>query len=181
MRTALELCASVLVLACSSSSRGTGRPDSDAATGQDSATAGANSTVTGSVMGTPFGRPVANAYWIGKPSAGSLPTQIFLLGGPLDCPGIGAPLWDKTLGNAPLLELGVRGTAPNTYAIGTDADASYLPDVSGVFNPSADGGMVTISMVNPGLNIVGSYEVHFQGDTLKGTFDATYCGAGVEP
>jgi hypothetical protein len=131
-------------------------------------------------MGKAFGA-VAKAYWIGMPSPSSLSTQVYLLSGPLDCSALAVPLWDKGLGNGALLELGVKSMTPNTYHVGVDADASFLPDVSGVYNPTADGGTVTITAVHTSKNIVGSFEVHFGTDVFTGTFDAVYCAAGVEP
>jgi hypothetical protein len=131
-------------------------------------------------MGSSFGS-VANAYWIGMPSQGSLPTQVFLSGAPVACATLSAPLWDKAIGDKPLLELAVRGTTVNTYSIPTDADANYLPSASSAFNPTADNGSITISAVNASKDIVGSFELHFGADALMGTFDAAYCATGVEP
>jgi hypothetical protein len=136
--------------------------------------------VIGTIAGAAFG-PVARAYWIGNPGAGSLPTQIYITGAPLDCSSITAPLWDKTIGNAPLLELGVRGMRPSPYRIGVDADASYLPSGTSSFNPSADSGTVTIEDVHATMDVAGSFQLHFAADSLSGVFDAAYCAGGVEP
>jgi hypothetical protein len=136
--------------------------------------------VTGTIAGNAFG-PVASAYWIGMPGAGSLPTQVYLSGAQLACADIVAPLWDKTIGGKSLLELGTRGATPGSYAIGVDADASYLPNATSAFNPSADSGTVTITEVHLSTNIVGAFQLHFGADALTGTFDATYCARGVEP
>jgi hypothetical protein len=141
---------------------------------------GSSNRVTGNVMGTGF-RAVASAHWIGMPSQGSLPTQVFLSGAALDCATLSAPLWDKTIGQQPLLELAVRGTTTNTYSIPADADANYLPTASSVFNPTADSGTITISAVSASKSIGGSFEAHFGSDVLIGAFDATYCATGVEP
>jgi hypothetical protein len=177
-------CLLVLAVACGSSqttSAGSGA-EGDAGLGvspEASAAASAN-FVTGTIADAGFGA-VAKAYWIGKPGAGSLPTQIYLSGAPLDCSAIAAPLWDKTIGNEPLLELGVRGSTPNSYRVGIDAEASYLPNGTSAFNPSADSGTVAIQEVYAATNIAGSFHLNFGADTLTGSFDAAYCGNGVEP
>jgi hypothetical protein len=176
-QTTAALFATALVLACGNSSPAKSNSSQPAS---DAASADGGDVVTGTLMGAPFGA-VTNAYWIGMPSAGSYPTQIFIAGGPLTCSAVSVALWDKALGNSPLLELGVNGTITNTYTIGTDADANYLPQAVGVFQATADSGTVTVSMVNTSTNVVGSFEAHFMGDTFKGTFDATYCATGVEP
>ena len=115
------------------------------------------------------------------PSAGSLQTQVYLSGATIACSDISAPLWDKLIGNSSLLELGTRGMTPGSYSIGVDADGSYLPSAMSAFNPSATGGVVTISEVHASTNIVGTFQLTFGTDTLSGSFDATYCATGVEP
>ena len=87
--------------------------------------------------------------------------------------------WDKTIAaNTQVLEMGVGPAKVSTFHILMDADANYL---GGPYNPSADGGTITITAVNPNQNIVGSFDLGFQGTSLKGTFDASWCAAGVEP
>jgi hypothetical protein len=135
-------------------------------------------SISGSVMGMSF-TTVTTSYWIGKPSAGGAPTQIYLLDEKLPCQSISAPGWDKTIAAATqVLEMGIAGPTVSTFHILMDADANYL---GGPYNPSADGGTITITAVNPMQNIVGSFDLGFQGTSLKGTFDASYCASGVEP
>jgi hypothetical protein len=135
-------------------------------------------SLNGTLMGMSF-TVAATSYWIGMPGGGSAPTQIYLVDEKLSCQAISAPGWDKTIATSTqVLEMGVFGSMPGTYHINTDADANYL---GGNYNPSADGGTITITTVNPGQNIVGSFDLTFVADTLKGMFDASWCASGVEP
>lgn len=144
-------------------------------------------TVTGTVNGVAF-TMIASAWWIGKPGAGSAPTQIYLSNATLACSDITAPGWDHLLGNDQLMELDLADSAPKKYSVGTDMDASYVKEP---YNPSAQAGSVTITTTNTGKNIVGTYDLTFAtgsgdgsvaaGDNVKGTFDAAYCADGVEP
>jgi hypothetical protein len=163
----------LLVLAVATAA-GCGSGGSGAPTGTSSVPGNA---VTGSVQGRSFAS-VSTAYWIGNPSAGSLPTQVFLAEATLDCAAISVPLWDKTFGDQQLLELGVTASDARTYQIGTDAEANYL---GGAINPTADSGTVTISSVHPSQSIAGSFVLSFGTDALTGSFDAAYCATGVEP
>jgi hypothetical protein len=135
-------------------------------------------TISGSVMGTSF-TTVASSYWIGHPSAGSPPTQVYLSDQELPCQSLALPGWDKTLAtSSQLLEIDLAGSALTTYRVGTDADANY---VGGAFNPTASGGTVTLTAVNPSQNIVGSFDIQFDTTALMGTFDGSFCADGVEP
>jgi hypothetical protein len=141
-------------------------------------------TVSGTVNGVPFTK-IASAWWIGKPGAGSAPTQIYLSDAALACADITTPGWDKLLGTKQLMEFDLADSAPKKYVIRTDLDASYVREP---YNPGAQSGSVTITATNAGKNIVGSYDLTFAtaagdggGDDVKGTFDAAYCADGVEP
>jgi len=136
-------------------------------------------TVSGTVMGVGF-TIIASAWWIGKPGMGSPPTQVYLSDAALDCAALATPGWDKLLGDKQLLELGLTGSAPQSYRIGTDANAAYVGP-GGNYNPSSDGGTITVTASNASKNIAGSFDLAFQADAVKGTFDAAYCDAGVEP
>jgi hypothetical protein len=134
--------------------------------------------ISGSVMGMRFD-VAATSYWIERPALGGAPTQLYLSDERLACQAISAPGWDKTLGmTSQVLEIGLSGTTVSTFHIRTDADANYL---GGPYNPSADGGTVTIAEVHASQNVVGSFDIHFGADALSGTFDASFCATGVEP
>jgi hypothetical protein len=146
----------------------------DAGAGPPAEDASAGSRITGGIRGAAF--PVARAVWIGRPT--STPTRVFLLQAPGSCEDMAAPGWDRRQGRGQVLEIGVKGTAPGLYQIRRDADASY---VSTGFNPEANGGTVTVSTVMAARSITGSFQLTFGPDSLAGTFDASYCPAGVEP
>jgi hypothetical protein len=165
-----------------SSSDGAGPADGAAGSGGGAGAGGGGNlpgnSISGSVMGMSF-TSVASSYWIGHPSAGGAPTQVYLSDERLACQALSAPGWDKTLAaSTQLLEIGLAGPTPSTFHIGMDADANYL---GGPFNPSADGGTVTTTIVNASQNIVGSFDIKFGAAALAGTFDAAFCEAGVEP
>jgi hypothetical protein len=138
---------------------------------------GAHGSITGHVQGTAFSE-VQSAFWIGKPAQGSLPMMLFLSDVALGCDTLSAEGWDKALGDGQLLEMAVAASTPGTYRIGVDADANY---VRGAYNPTADGVTITIGMVDPMRSAIGSFELSFGSDALKGTFDAAWCADGVEP
>jgi hypothetical protein len=138
---------------------------------------GGSGTISGSVQGTPFAK-VGSAWWIGKPAAGSLPVMLFVSDVALSCATLSAEGWDKAIGDGQLLEMAVSDPAPGEYAVGTSADANY---VHGAYNPTADGVTVTIGALNPMQNVTGSFDLTLAGDAVRGTFDAAWCGGGVEP
>jgi hypothetical protein len=172
MRTAIVTFAVAHLAACSSASP---PPDDGRADGGASLPGNA---ISGSVMGMAF-TTVASSYWIGHPSAGGAPTQVYLSDERVGCATLAAPGWDKTLAaSSQLLEMGLAGSTAITFHVPAEADANYLV---GNFNPSADGGTITIAALNSGKNIVGSFDIAFGTTTLTGTFDAPFCEAGVEP
>jgi hypothetical protein len=168
----------------SGASGSAGKAGAAGTTGDASATPGGSGTVSGTVNGVSFSK-ILTAWWIGKPSAGGAPTQIYVSDVALKCSDITAAGWDHLLGTGQLIELDLADSAPKKYVIGTDLDASYVKDP---YNPSATAGSVTITKTNAGKNIVGSYDLTFAssagdagGDQVTGTFDAAYCADGVEP
>src|SRR4051794_36525506 len=89
-------------------------------------------TVSGSVNGTSWS-PLSNAYWIGKPTAGSTPVVVFLFEAPVRCSDIVNLNWDKTsTGARQILEIGLQDVAVRSYQIMTDTFAAYL---FGNYNP----------------------------------------------
>lgn len=173
MNRAILLCtASFALAACSSNSSA---PNGGTSGGGTSTSGGGNS-VSGSITGKQWTN-VKNAYWMGKPSAGSAPVLIFLFETSMACADITVANWDKLV-TSQLLEIGVIDTAIRAYQVPSEADAAYLFNN---YNPSADGGTVTISSITPNVRITGSYDVTYGTDSLKGTFDAEYCADGVEP
>jgi hypothetical protein len=157
-----------MALSCSSAAPSTGVEDDG---GSDT------DAIAGTVAGRNF-ETVASVWWIGHPGNGSAPTQVYLSDVDLPCATLAAPGWDKTIGDGQLLEIGIGGSTPRTYVIRTDADANYL---AGAYNPSSDGGSVTVVMLDPQRTIRGSFDLHFGADQLMGHFDAPYCAEGVEP
>jgi hypothetical protein len=157
------LLAGLLVAACGGGARG-----GDGAAGQ---------TISGTVAGVDW-PAFASAFWIGKPSAGSPPTILFLLEAPTPCSALSTFNWDKFIGNERVLEIAVDAAAPGTFAIPAQASVAYL---RGAYNPDADAGTVTISGVTPASALAGSFDAHFAGDRLVGSFRATHCALGVEP
>jgi hypothetical protein len=145
--------------------------------GSSSGDAPAGQTISGSIAG--IGWPgFASALWIGKPSAGSPPTILFLLEAPTPCSAISTFNWDKFIGNERVLEIALDAAAPRTFAIPAQASVAYL---RGAYNPDADTGTVTVSAVTPASALAGSFDAHFAGDRLVGSFQATHCAEGVEP
>jgi hypothetical protein len=134
-------------------------------------------TVSGMVNGARW-TTVASSFWIGKPGAGSPPAILFLFEAPTTCAGISAVNWDKNIGTAQVLEIGLTEAAPRTFQVHQDLSVAYL---RGDFNPDADKGTVTVSKVNPTMSITGAFDISFGADALTGTFEALYCAAGVEP
>ena len=94
------------------------------------------------------------------------------------CADISSFNWDKTIGTNQVLEISLKEPVLRTFMVKTDAYEAYL---RGDFNPEADSGTVTVTQINPAASIKGSFEAHYATDSLKGTFDATYCATGVEP
>jgi hypothetical protein len=152
---------------------------------------------------------VAASHWIAKPAVGSPPVIAYLFESPVDCSAMTTVGWDLALKGAilelDLWELGPTGpvltgsgarpllgespiSAPRTFTIATaggTATASYL---FGQANPDATGGTVTVDALNPSRNVMGSLDVTFPASggatgpaSAKGSFDATWCGAGIEP
>jgi hypothetical protein len=152
-----------LVASCGSSGRG---GDGQAA-----------QTISGSIAGLAW-PAYASAYWIGKPGAGSPPTILFLLEATTPCAAISTFNWDKFIGDERVLEIAVDGTVPGTYPLRAHGSVAYL---RGNYNPDADAGSVTVTAVTPGSALAGSFDAHFGGDRLLGSFQAAYCAAGVEP
>jgi hypothetical protein len=158
-------------------SKGGSSGDADGADGGGAMNLPGNA-ISGTVMGMTF-TTVASSYWLDHPSAAGAPTQIYLLDEKIPCQAISAPGWDKTLAsNSQLLEIDLAGSMPSTFHIPTDVEANY---VGGPYNPSADGGTVTIAAVNPSQNVTGSFDIQFGSTALMGTFDASFCATGVEP
>jgi hypothetical protein len=189
------------VSACSSSSSdtpptSTGGPTSGAVTG------------TGSLAGV---KTFANAYWIGRPDVANAPLIMFLFESPIACSAISAGGWDAVVNTRffefDLWELGDGGTpilnqpgvsnllgssaitSPRNFTASLDpAIATALTSYTlGAFQPDANG-TVTVNQLTPGQNVVGAFDLAFLdadggtgGDTLKGTFDATWCPTGTEP
>jgi hypothetical protein len=144
--------------------------------------ASVGNTISGSVVGEPF-TSAANALWIGKVDAtGSRPVIVFLFREPVSCAQVTQAGWDTVLLDASaaqqILELAVDSTAPGTYAVGKTASWDYR---SPGHNPKGSGGTITVLSALPAQSISGSFAVANGGDALVGTFDATWCEAGVEP
>jgi hypothetical protein len=138
--------------------------------------AGTN-TVSGTIQGVPW-RSVAVAWWIGEASAPPPTAFVFVLESPTTCAAISVPNWDKIIGDEQVLEIQVREPAVKTMQVPAEAAAAYL---RGEYNPSAESGTVSLSSINTGKSLVGSFDALFAGERLKGTFEATYCPTGVEP
>jgi hypothetical protein len=140
------------------------------------ADAGAN-TVSGSIQGVPW-RSVASAWWIGMPDAPPPTAFVFLLEKPTACAALSTPNWDKIIGNEQVLEIEIRKPAVATMQVPAEAAAAYL---RGEYNPSAESGTVTVSRIDAGKTLAGSFDARFAGEPLNGTFEASYCASGVEP
>ena len=135
-------------------------------------------TVAGSINGTNW-TTLSNAYWIGKPATGSPPVIIFLFEARVACTDIVNLNWDKTpTGSRQILEIGILDSAARTYQVMTDVSAAYL---LGNYNPDAYSGTVAVTKISAGVDIQGTFDLHFLADTLMGSFDAKYCPDGVEP
>ena len=143
----------------------------------------------GSFMGMPF-NTAATALWIGMPDS-SATEVVYIFSAPVDCSILGAPGWDaKIPNNTQVLEMKVFGTAPATFTVVKSAtpkagEASVNHSLSKSTPPSVEspgtGGTVTVSTINAGKDILGSFAINFSADMLTGTFDATFCPGGVEP
>jgi hypothetical protein len=133
--------------------------------------------VSGKIMGVGWNH-VAAAYWIGMPSAPPPTAFVFLLESPTTCAAISTANWDKIIGNEQVLEIEIREPALATLQVPAQAAAAYL---RGDYNPSAESGTVTVTGIDPGKSMTGSFDARFAGEALAGTFEATYCASGVEP
>jgi hypothetical protein len=135
-------------------------------------------TISGSVKGTSWTK-VSNAYWIGKNAPGGPVVSVFLFEAQVPCADIVNLNWDKTAtGDHQILELSFTEQAPRAFTVMTDVFAAYLYNN---YNPDAFSGTATITAINPGVNLTGSFDLDFLGDKLMGTFDAKFCPDGVEP
>jgi hypothetical protein len=153
----------IFVLGCSGTPSGEG--------------AGGPNTVSGKIQGVSFDH-VASAYWIGMPSAAPPAAFVFLLESPTTCAAISTANWDKIIGDEQVLEIEIRDPAVKTLAVPAQAAAAYLRRE---YNPSAEAGTVTLSRIDAGKSMSGSFEALFAGEKLAGTFEATWCASGVEP
>jgi hypothetical protein len=153
----------VLLIACSGGGGGV-------------ADAGPN-TVSGTIQGVPW-HQVASAWWIGMPDAPPPTAFVFLLEGPTTCAAISTPNWDKVIGDEQVLEIEIRNPAVATMSVPAEAAAAYLRRE---YNPSAESGTVTLSRIDAGKSMAGSFDALFAGEALKGSFAAAYCPSGVEP
>ena len=133
--------------------------------------------ISGSIQGVAWNALPA-VYWIGMPSAAPPVTFVFLLERPTECAALSHSNWDKIIGDEQVLEIQLTDRGPRTFQITQDAAAAYL---RGNYNPNADSGSVTITDVAPNSSLTGTFHTSFQGDTLTGSFHATYCPEGVEP
>jgi hypothetical protein len=168
--------------ACSSSSEGPLPGDAGthvpaAMDASHAADGSAPGTIKGTVQGYAFST-VGSAWWIVMPGAGSPPVMVFVSDAVLTCAELSNPGWDKVIGDHQLLEMAAPSTAPAAYRIGTEADANY---VRGAYNPTADGVTVTIESAKPAESVTGSFDLTFAGESLRGSFIARWCAAGMEP
>ena len=131
-------------------------------------------SISGTIRQNRF--PVAVAFWIGR--ATTTPTRIVMLEAPAACADLSEAGWDGSREMRQILEIGVAGRTPGVYQIRRDGDASYVGPASSL---EANNGTVTITAVNAGQSIRGSFELSFGPDDLTGTFAASYCATGVEP
>jgi hypothetical protein len=135
-------------------------------------------TISGSVKGTSWTK-VSNAYWIGKNLPGGPAVTVFVFEASVPCSDIVNVNWDKTATAArQILELSFTEEKARAFTVMTDVFAAYLFQD---YNPDAFGGTATITAINPGVNLTGSFDFDFLGDKLMGTFDAKFCPDGVEP
>jgi hypothetical protein len=169
-----------------SAGSGGGSPDS----GANRADGGSTNTISGSATGSPFST-VATALWIGAPDDPTT-TVIFLFSQPVACSAISAIGWDARITNATqVLEMKEFGTTPRTYTVVTtltpapgEASVNYtLSSTAGTpTETSSSGGTVTLSTLTANTNATGSFALTFgAANALNGTFNATFCPAGVEP
>lgn len=188
-----------------------GALDMDGPTTDEDAAApssGGNS-VTGSGDGAhPFGT-IAQAWWVGKPDPGPsgnvVDTVVYLLSKPFPCTSMGPGSgWDaKVPAGTQVVELKLAWSPstnvpthfPAHYAV-TDvhglgsappppgmAFALWVigPVVGKVVEMPASGQDVTLTALNAGTNLVGSFDLVYGAHPLTGTFDAAYCATGGEP
>lgn len=146
-------------------------------TSSDGLAGGGPNTVAGKIQGVSWDR-VSAAYWIGMPSAPPPEAFLFLLESPTTCASISTANWDKIIGKEQVLEIEIRQPAVKALAVPGEAAAAYL---RGEYNPSAEAGTVTVTGIEPGKSMAGSFDAVFAGERLKGTFQATWCASGVEP
>jgi hypothetical protein len=133
---------------------------------------------------------VATALYAGKPDDAAS-VVIFLFESPVQCAQVSSPGWDSRIQNgSQVLELKLLGQTPMVYHVTTSAtpapgEASVNHSIATVGGtpPETAGssGTVTLSTLMPMLTATGSYDLTYANGSLKGSFDATYCAAGVEP
>ncbi len=179
-------------------SGGSPGPGGDAGQAQDVGSGGAggavgtNGTVlTGSADGTPF-TSVGSVLWAGMPDVAAS-TVIYVFSNPIQCADITQAGWDTTITNkTQILEVKAMGTTPGVYqpiikaprlpAAG-EAQVNYtLSLTSGTPTESfSTSGSVTLTKLTATTSVIGSFDLMFGANALKGTFQASYCAAGREP
>jgi hypothetical protein len=178
-----------------------GRSDDDAGQvgqgGHDGGSGGmggtsAGSTITGMVMGKTFDK-VTTALWIGKPDRNTPPTTVvYLFDASVQCSEISAVGWDGRIKAMQVLEMKTGGTTPGKYTIRGGMPAAVIAGEAATNHSTlggampieqfASGGTVTLTEVNAAKDATGSFDLMFPaGGRLAGTFNATWCPAGVEP
>ena len=163
-----------------------GKKDARASSGRLDGGTGGNggNAISGTVKGKSFAS-VGSASWINvtpdPTDPTSRPTQIYISEAALSCGAISVPLWDKVPGVTQLLEVVLASPSVKTFTIGKDADANYLAGATSAYNPTATGGSVTVTAVNPSQNIKGTFDLNVGGGRLQGSFDAPFCATGLEP
>ena len=151
---------------------------------------GAGNTITGTAGGKPFSK-IATALWLGKPDPNNgspvMVVEIFDIA--VQCGQITTSGWDAKVGTGNGLEIKVGGDAPGMFhAIGNPAvvapgEAAVAHTALGA-NPTENisvSGPVTITAVNAGKNLTGTFDIMLMNGAVQGSFDATFCPMGREP
>ncbi len=162
-------------------------PSAGAGSAGDAGAPGA-STIRGSVNGNKF-ETASAAYAI---HGADDPTNlvIYIFSNAVKCADIAAAGWDKGLPQGTqFLEIKMKSATTGPFTVVTTptlaaGEASVNDTFLGSGGPNeqiASGGSVNLDTYAADARASGRFDIAFKTESLKGTFDASFCPGGTEP